>query len=431
MKYKILKQISVFLFIIILPFALFAGTSEHEKQRQLHLFNIVYDKVKSTYVEPVTDKELIQNALNGMLSSLDPHSSYLTAEEFQDTQSKTTGKFGGLGIEVTMDNGLVKIISPIDDSPASKAGIEPGDLITHIEDMPVMGMSLHEAVSRMRGQPNTVVNLKIKRENVNKLLDFKVKRELIDYSTIKYKIIDHVGYIRIITFNDQTHPKLLEAIKAIEKQESTALKGYVLDLRNNPGGLFEESITVANTFLDEGTIVSTKWRNKANNDTYYAEKGDAINGMPLAVLINGGSASSSEIVAGALKDNKRAILLGTQTFGKGSVQLIIPIKDAGAVKLTTARFYTPSGQSIQALGITPDIEVPLAKIEKINYTMFKESDLKGALKNEASDKKSSVDTKKQAESDENQLIKTDYQLNRALDLIKALSIYETQHYKKK
>ncbi len=426
MKNIFFKNFLTFLFIICLPLTAFCAT-DHDKQKQLQLFNVIYDKIKSTYVEPVSDETLIENALNGMLTSLDPHSSYLNAKQFQETQNRTSGKFGGLGVEVTMENGLVKVISPIDDSPASKAGMEPGDLITYINNVPVIGTSLDEAVSKMRGKPGTTVDIKVKRENSNKLLDFTIKRALIDYTTVKHRIIDHVGYIRVITFNNETSKKLIEAIKDIQKKEGSALEGYVLDLRNNPGGLFDQSISVANTFLNDGVIVSTKWRNKANNDTYYAEKGDLTGGKPIVVLINGGSASSAEIVAGALKDNKRAVLIGNQTFGKGSVQLIIPVKDAGAIRLTTARFYTPSGQSIQAMGIKPDIEVPMARVEKINYTMFKESDLKGALKNESKHHNAS---EKDDKSSEDQIIYSDYQLDRAIDLIKAISVYESHPNKK-
>src|SRR5882762_2127602 len=359
-----------------------AAKSNSDTYRQLNLFAEVFERVRSDYVEEVSDETLVESAINGMLSSLDPHSSYLNAKNYKDMQVQTRGEFGGLGIEVTMENGLVKVVSPIDDTPAAKAGIKPNDFITNLDGEPVAGLTLPEAVEKMRGLVNSPIKLTIRREGRDPF-DVTLTRAIVKVQSIKSHLEgDNIGYIRITSFNEQTDSGLQNAVKNLKQQAGNKLVGYVLDLRNNPGGLLDQAIAVSDAFLERGEIVSTRGRRSEDAQRYNARPGDIAAGLPIVVLINGGSASASEIVAGALQDHRRAILLGTKSFGKGSVQTIIPLPGHGAMRLTTARYYTPSGRSIQAKGIEPDIEVQQAKIEVIEEGQRRrESDLRGALRN--------------------------------------------------
>ena len=402
-----------------------------ETYRLLALFGDVFDKVKEVYVEDVTDKKVIESAINGMLSSLDPHSGYLNEESFKDMQVQTKGEFGGLGIEVTMDSGWVKVVSPIDDTPAFKAGIKAGDYITHIDDTAVLGLTLNEAVEKMRGKPKTKIDLIIRREGTAEPLKFTLTRDIIKINPVRFeaKSDDNVGYIRINSFSEKTTDELKKALKAINKDLGGEPIGYVIDVRNNPGGLLDQAISVADLFLDGGEIVSTRSRHLEDTTRFNATKGDITGGLPLVVLINEGSASASEIVAGALQDHRRAVIVGTKSFGKGSVQSVIPIINHGAIRITTARYYTPSGVSIQAEGIEPDIEIRPAKIEEEAKAEggISESELPKALASEAKkqskeknkakgkDKDKSFD-KKTSESD-------DYQLGRAIDILKGIAVY--------
>lgn len=326
--------------------------------RQLNLFGDVFEKVRREYVEPVDDKELINSAINGMLTSLDPHSSYMDADSYRDMQVQTKGEFGGIGIEVTMEDGLVKVVTPIDDTPAQRAGVQPNDRITHIDGQPILGLSLNEAVDKMRGPVNSSVTIRIAREGTQPF-DVTLKRDIVRIKSVRSELKGDVGYIRITSFNEQTDSGLEKAIASINAKAGKKLAGYVLDLRNNPGGLLEQAISVSDAFLESGEVVSTRGRRPDDIQRYNAHRGDLTDGKPVVVLINGGSASASEIVAGALQDHQRAKLMGTRSFGKGSVQTIIPLSNGadGAMRLTTARYYTPSGRSIQAKGIDPDIVV--------------------------------------------------------------------------
>jgi len=398
----------------------------------LNLFGDVFERVRRDYVDDVTDKQLIEAAISGMLQSLDPHSAYLDAESYADMQVDTRGEFGGLGIEVTMDAGLVKVISPIDDTPAAQAGVQAGDLITHIDHQPVLGLTLSDAVDKMRGPVGTDITITIRR-GTKDTFDVTLKRAVVKIRSVRARMEGNVGYLRITSFSEQTDVNLRKEIKALREKNGKALKGFILDLRNNPGGLLDQAVAVADDFLDQGEIVSTRSRDARETERYNASKGDVIDGMPLVVLINGGSASASEIVAGALQDQKRAILLGTKSFGKGSVQTIIPLRGHGAMKLTTSRYYTPSGRSIQAVGIEPDIEVVPAKIEVIeNRNQMKEADYRNALDRaaETPDGKTKIIVPDSAASPAAErdaaLAKAaaeDYQLQRALDLLKGLSLY--------
>ncbi|HYD30009.1 MAG TPA: S41 family peptidase, partial [Azospirillaceae bacterium] len=360
-----------------------AETNTSDTYRQLNLFGDVFERVRSEYVEQVTDEQLVENAINGMLTALDPHSSYLNRKNFQDMQVQTRGEFGGLGIEVTMENGLIKVVSPIDDTPASRAGLQPGDLITHLNGEPVAGLALNEAVEKMRGPVGSDIKVTLRRGEAGEPIDVSLTRAVIKIQSVKYRTEGNVGYIRITTFNEQTQVGLEKAIQGISKEVGDKLVGYVLDLRNNPGGLLDQAISVSDSFLEQGEIVSTRGRKSEGGQRYNAKPGDVAKGLPMVVLVNQGSASASEIVAGALQDHHRAVVMGTQSFGKGSVQTIIPMPGHGAIRLTTARYYTPSGRSIQALGIAPDIEVQQAKVETIEQTTRRrEADLKGALRND-------------------------------------------------
>ena len=418
------------LLVLSTSFALAAAKKESKEPdtyEMLNLFGEVMERAKISYVDEVSDAKLIEAAINGMLTSLDPHSSYLDSESFSYMSEQTKGKFGGLGIEVTMDNGLVLVVSPIDDTPAAEAGIKSGDYITHIDGETVIGMNLNEAVSKMRGKIGTKVKLSIRRANA-KPFDVTLKREEIKIESVKTEIKnDDILYIRISSFAEENDKEVSKAIEKAQKDLKGKLSGIIIDVRNNPGGLLDQAIAVSDLFLDKGEIVSTRSRNDEDTVKYTAEEGDVAKGLPIVVIINGGSASASEILAGALQDHHRAVVIGEKSFGKGSVQTVIPLGEYGAMRITTARYYTPSGRSIQAKGIEPDIEVKPAKVELLEDYGFNitESELKGALKNEEEDK--NKNKKKSSEEEANNAEEVeDYQLSRALDLVKALSLYGQQ-----
>ncbi|MEN3975699.1 S41 family peptidase [Emcibacter sp. SYSU 3D8] len=358
-----------------------------ETYRQLNLFSDVFTRIRANYVEEVDDKNMIESAINGMLTSLDPHSSYMNAESFEDMQVQTKGEFGGLGIEVTMENGLVKVISPIDGTPADKAGVQAGDYITALDGEQVMGLTLSEAVDKMRGAPGAKIVVSIARRGEQAQFDLEIIRDIIKIKSVKSRVEGDSGYIRISSFNEQTEPGLKKALGEIKKELGPKLNGLVLDLRNNPGGLLDQAVAVGDAFLDHGEVVQTRGRDAQDVQRYHAHRGDSLNGLPMIVLINGGSASASEIVAGALQDYHRAIIVGTKSFGKGSVQTIIPLGQGnGAMRLTTARYFTPSGRSIQAEGIEPDILIEQARIEKVATSARSgptrtEASLRGHLEN--------------------------------------------------
>ena len=391
---------------------------------ELRTFADVFARIKNDYVEKVDDKTLLQNAIRGMLAGLDPHSAYLDTEEFKDLQVGTTGEFGGLGIEVGMENGFVKVISPIDDTPAQKAGLKTGDLIIRLDDTPVKGLSLADAVKRMRGKPGSDIVLTVVREGEQKPLTFTVKRAIIQVKSVKAKMLEKgYGYVRITQFQSKTGDSLTQAVQSLKQENGGKLKGLVLDLRNNPGGVLNAAVGVSDAFLNSGLIVYTEGRVEDSHLRFSATPGDVIDGAPLVVLVNGGSASASEIVAGALQDHHRGIIMGERTFGKGSVQTILPAGNGTAVKLTTARYYTPSGRSIQAEGIAPDIaiqDIKVAEAEKPVIDTLKESDLDHHLINGNAAKdlaKQQAGTKADV-----QLAKSDYQLFEALSLLKGLTI---------
>ncbi|HEY0331479.1 MAG TPA: S41 family peptidase [Rhodopseudomonas sp.] len=368
-----------------------ARAATSDTYRQLNLFGDVFERVRSDYVEKPDDSKLVESAISGMLTGLDPHSSYMDAKSFRDMQVQTRGEFGGLGIEVTMEDGLIKVVSPIDDTPASKAGIMANDIITNLDDEAVQGLTLNQAVEKMRGPVNTKIRLKIVRKGQDNPIDVTLVRDNIRVRSVRARVEgDDIGYIRITTFNEQTTEGLKRELAALTTQiGNDKLKGWILDLRNNPGGLLEEAVTVSDAFLDRGEIVSTRGRNPEETQRRAAHPGDLAKGKQIIVLINGGSASASEIVAGALQDHKRATLVGTRSFGKGSVQTIIPLGSGnGALRLTTARYFTPSGKSIQAKGITPDIEVLQDVPDEIkSRTDTKgEASLRGHLKAEGDEK---------------------------------------------
>jgi len=405
----------------------------------LRAFTEVFSKIKASYVEPVDDKVLLENAISGMLSGLDPHSNYLNTEAYKELQIGTTGEFGGLGIEVTMENGFVKVMSPIDDTPAQHAGIQAGDLIIRLDSTPVKGMTLKEAVDTMRGKPGTDITLTIIREGQEKPLKMTLTRAIIKVKSVKNRTLDPgFGYVRISQFQSHTTDNLLEALTTLKKENNGELKGLVLDLRNNPGGVLTGAIGVADAFLEKGLIVYTEGRVPDSQMRAEATPGDVLNGAPIVVLVNSGSASASEIVSGALQDQKRAIIMGTKTFGKGSVQTILPMGNGAALKLTTARYYTPSGRSIQAEGIVPDIaldNVTIASVEKPEFEPVGEADLTGHLKNGNARKKEDKGADESAAPKEEPvkdakgkkdepLAKTDYQLYEALNLLKGLQILQ-------
>lgn len=369
----------------VMAFAADKNTNSTETYRLLSLFGDVFERVRNDYVEPVGDEQLIEAALNGMLTSLDPHSNYMNPKNYKDMQVQIQGEFGGLGIEVTLDNGWVKVVSPIDDTPAARAGIRPNDYITHLNGEPVQGMTLNDAVEHMRGPVNTDIKVTIRRAD-QAPFDVTLTRAVVKIQTVRAKLVDNVGYIRISQFVASTDTGLKKAIDQLKKDGQGRLQGIVLDLRNNPGGLLDQAVAVSADFLDKGEVVSTRSRRAEETQRYDAHGRDLTDGLPMVVLINDGSASASEIVAGALQDHRRAILLGTKSFGKGSVQTIIPFGEkGGAIRLTTARYYTPSGRSIQALGIEPDIKVAQSKVEALDIPpnlVRSEAALKGALRND-------------------------------------------------
>ena len=397
-----------------------AASNSTETYKQLNLFGEVFERVRAEYVDDVSDDSLVESAINGMLTSLDPHSNYLNPKNFNDMKVQTRGEFGGLGIEVSMENGLVKVVSPIDDTPAARAGLKPGDLITHLDGDPVQGMTLPEAVEKMRGPVSSEIKLTIRREGKDPF-DVKLIRATIKIQSVRSHLEgENIVYIRITTFNEQTDVGLNNAMKNLKQQAGGKLLGVILDLRNDPGGLLDQAVAVADAFLEKGEIVSTRGRRSEDAQRYNARPGDIAAGLPVAVLINGGSASASEIVAGALQDHHRAILLGTRSFGKGSVQTIIPLPGHGAMRLTTARYYTPSGRSIQAKGIDPDIVVEAAKIEKTpekgEAKVATASDLKRDDSGDGGPDQSSVDPS---------IIGTpaDYQLTRAVDMLHGIALF--------
>ena len=405
-----LKYILIFLFAFYTPSS-FADTKE--TYRQLSIFNEVYNRVKDQYVEELTDKELVEKALNGMLQALDPHSSYMNEEVYKEMQMDTSGTFGGLGIEITTDKGFIKIISPIDDTPADKAGIQAGDYITHLNGESVVDMNLKEAIDIMRGEVGTSITITIIR-GAEEPFDVELVRDTIKMASVKHRVLNNVGVLRVSTFNEQTTSGLKDSIKELEESDNPPI-GYVLDLRNNPGGLLTESVSVSDLFLEQGEIVSIRGREKKDVQVFSAKKGDLINKKPLVVLINEGSASASEIVAGALQDHDRAVIMGMKSFGKGSVQTIVPI-DSGAIRLTIAKYYTPSGDSIQAVGIEPDVVVPRAELNIIdNYFTFRESDYKDALDNETTNGD-------EEEATSTDILEQDYQLSRAVDAVKTIAV---------
>ncbi|HCI46921.1 MAG TPA: peptidase S41 [Rhodospirillaceae bacterium] len=407
-----------------------SGQSSAETYQQLTLFGDVLERVRAEYVTELTDKELIEAAINGMLTSLDPHSGYLNEANFRDMRVKTRGEFGGLGIEVTMENGFVKVVSPIDDTPAANAGIQPGDYITHLDDEPVLGLTLSEAVEKMRGRIGTTIVLTVRREGETEALEIPIKRDVIRIRSVRSEIQGDIGIIRVSTFSEQTSDGVEDAIASFKDELGDKLTGVVLDLRNNPGGLLDQAISVSDIFLDKGEIVSTRGRREEDSQRYNASTGDDLEGLPIVVLINGGSASASEIVAGALKDHRRALIIGTKSFGKGSVQTIMPLSGNVAIRLTTARYYTPSGVSIQAEGIEPDIEVKPARLEEIAVLeRRREADLRGALNNPDHE---DVDVNVEVEVNDQPVAGNatdeqpfDYQLARAVDLLRGVSLFRS------
>ncbi|GAB4198364.1 MAG: S41 family peptidase [Thalassobaculales bacterium] len=407
------------------------SANSSDTYRQLGLFGDVFERVRADYVESVTDEQLIENAINGMLSALDPHSSFLNAKSYRDMQVQTRGEFGGLGLEVSQEQGFVKVVSPIDDTPAARAGLQPGDLITHLDGDSVLGLSLNEAVEKMRGPVASTLRLTIRRGTAEPF-DVTLQRAIIRVQSVRSRVHGNIGYLRISSFTEQTQAGLDREMEKIRKELGNKLEGWVLDLRNNPGGLLDQAVSVSDSFLERGEIVSTRGRRSDDGARFNAKPGDAAGGLPVVVLINGGSASASEIVAGALQDHRRALIVGTRSFGKGSVQTIIPLGQFGAMRLTTARYYTPSGRSIQAKGIEPDIEVPAGRLQAVDEAARRrEEDLRGALRNTdrggaSAAPPAAAPAAPQAGAEEtprDRALADDYQLARAIDILRGISLY--------
>ena len=416
MNYRMLVAAAVAAFLLspLVGDAAEKKKNDADTYRLLNLFGDVFERVRADYVEDIPDQELIEAAIGGMLTSLDPHSNYLNAKSFRDMQVQTRGQFGGLGIEVTMENGLVKVVSPIDDTPAFRAGIEPSDLVSHLDGEPVMGLTLAEAVEKMRGRVGSDIKLTIRRSGRDPF-DVTITRAIIKIKSVRSRLEGKVGYLRVTTFSERTDKGVKEAMQKLNEEAGGKLDGLVVDLRNNPGGLLDQAVAVSDAFLDKGEIVSTRTRQSEDTQRFNARPGDVAKDLPIVVLINGGSASASEIVAGALQDHGRAVILGTKSFGKGSVQTIIPLPGHGAMRLTTARYYTPSGRSIQAVGIEPDIVAKQVKLDEVDLPeRRREADLRGALKNDKGDKDAEP---------EKTAVRRDYQLERALDLLRGLSMF--------
>lgn len=399
--------------------------NRQETYKQLNLFGDVFQRVQEQYVDGVSDKELIESAISGMLQSLDPHSSYLSPESYKDMQVKTKGTFGGLGIEITMEDGFVKVVSPIDDTPAANAGMKSGDLIIGIDGESVKGLTINEAVSKLRGPVNSKVTITVVRDKEDPF-EIEIVRDVIKIRSVKHEVINEIGYVRLTTFSDTTTSGMEKSINEIRKELGDKFQGLILDLRNNPGGLLNQSISVADSFLDQGEIVSTQGRKEDDTSRIFAKKGDLIDGKPLIVLINSGSASASEIVAGALKDHSRAIIVGTRSFGKGSVQSIIPLPGNGAMRLTTARYYTPSGISIQAKGIEPDIKVEagMTETKKEANQNRREENLRGAL--DKKELESNEQKNKKSDASPVEKLLQDNQISRAVDLIKGIHLFSNK-----
>jgi carboxyl-terminal processing protease len=407
---------------------------EAEVYQQLDLFGDVFERIRSSYVEPVSEKELIEAAINGMLQSLDPHSSYMPADDFDDMQVQTKGEFGGLGIEVTQENGFVKVVSPMDGTPADRAGIKAGDLITQVNGESVAGLPLDQAVDLMRGPVGSEIKITIARPDTAEPFDVTMKRETITIAAVRSRVEDDAVVLRVTTFNEQTYESLEKQLK--EQVEAAGgmdkVAGFVLDLRNNPGGLLTQAIAVSDAFLNSGEVVSTRGRDPQDSERYNATEGDLAQGKPLVVVINGGSASASEIVAGALQDHRRAIVVGTQSFGKGSVQTVMPVQGDGGMRLTTARYYTPSGRSIQSLGVAPDIIVDQKTPEEAAADtaaqpagpMRSEADLRGSLTNDSltEDEKKTLEEDRKKREETARLRAEDYQMSYALDILHGLSV---------
>ena len=429
------KKTILFIFFIyaIIPLkAINADTNRQETYKQLNLFGDVFQRVQEQYVEEVTDKKLIESAISGMLQSLDPHSSYLSADSYKDMQVKTKGKFGGLGIEITMEDGVVKVVSPIDDTPAAKAGMMSGDLIIGVDGESIRGLTINESVSKLRGPVGSKVIITVVRGKKDPY-EIEIKRDIINIKSVKHNIIKNIGYVRLTTFSDTTTSGLEKALTEIKKNIGNKFQGLILDLRNNPGGLLNQSISVADAFLNQGEIVSTQGRNDDDTSRVFAKKGDLINGQPLVVLINSGSASASEIVAGALKDHSRAIIIGTRSFGKGSVQSIIPLAGNGAMRLTTARYFTPSGISIQAKGIEPDIivEAGVTDLKKEKNDNRREENLRGALDKKKNSKKTEIDSDSDKPLTPLEKLLQDNQISRAVDMIRGISLFNKNELSQK
>ena len=429
------KNTILFIFFIyaIIPLkTINADTNRQETYKQLNLFGDVFQRVQEQYVEEVTDKKLIESAISGMLQSLDPHSSYLSADSYKDMQVKTKGKFGGLGIEITMEDGVVKVVSPIDDTPAAKAGMKSGDLIIGVDGESIRGLTINESVSKLRGPVGSKVIITVVRDKQDPY-EIEIKRDIINIKSVKHNIIKNIGYVRLTTFSDTTTSGLEKAITEIKKNIGNKFQGLILDLRNNPGGLLNQSISVADAFLNQGEIVSTQGRNDDDTSRVFAKKGDLINGQPLIVLINSGSASASEIVAGALKDHSRAIIIGTRSFGKGSVQSIIPLAGNGAMRLTTARYFTPSGISIQAKGIEPDIivEAGATDFKKPKNNNRREENLRGALDKNKKSKETEIDSDSEKPLTPLEKLLQDNQISRAVDMIRGISLFNKNELSQK
>lgn len=434
MKTGFLRNLTLVTLGVLLGLQLTASSTESVSDAnelpltELRTFTEIFAKIKSDYVESVSDKQLLEGAIRGMLAGLDPHSSYLDAEAYRGLQEGTSGEFGGLGIEVGEEDGFIKVISPIDDTPAADAGVQAGDLIIRLDDAPVKGMGLAEAVKRMRGRPGSTIKLTIVRDDVDGQVEIEIKRAVIRVKSVRARTLEPgFGYVRLSNFQQRTGEDFKQALSRLKRENEGKLKGMVLDMRNNPGGILGAAVSVADAFLEEGIVVYTEGRISDSELEFNAKPTDLIDGAPLVVLVNEGSASASEIVAGALQDHERAIIMGSQTFGKGSVQTILPMNNSSALKLTTARYYTPSGRSIQAEGITPDIEIErvlVSGVERNNNTV-KEADLAGHLQGETEVPK--LVKRKEKSSSGESLAQSDYELHEALTLLKGLVVLQARN----